>query len=340
MQASRPAPGADAAPEDDLPALLAEVRRIEVQSRRLAAEVLSGGWASVFRGGGLEVAEVREYVEGDDPRTVDWGVTARMGRPFVKRYVEERERTVVFALDLSPRLAGGWGPWSARGTAARAVACLAFSAVRAGDAVGLCAFDQGVARWVEPATGAGHALRLVRDTLVLPAAAGATAPEAALTFLARTLRRRSVVFLVSDLLPGGAPAAGPGAPDAGPPEPCSAWTGPLARLARRHDVVAVRLRLPEEDLPPLGLLRVREPSSGRVRTLDTSSPALRAALRERAAAWHRRIDAALARAGADLLDLPVPGAAVGRAGPRALEQALAAPLHRFVRMREERGARL
>src|SRR5512143_2771425 len=119
----------------ELADLLEEVRRIDVQSRRLVTDVMAGGYVSVFRGAGLEVEEVREYVEGDDPRAIDWNVTARAGRPFVKTYVSERQLTVLFLLDLSASMTGGFGPWSARQTAARVCACLALSATRNGDRV-------------------------------------------------------------------------------------------------------------------------------------------------------------------------------------------------------------
>lgn len=310
--------------DDDLAALLKEVRRIEVQSRRLATDVMAGGYASVFKGGGLEVAEVREYADGDDPRSIDWNVTARVGRPYVKRYVEERERTVVFALDLSRSMDGGFGPWSARATAARVVACLAFSAVRAGDAVGLCAFGQRVERWVEPGRGAAHALRIVRDALALPATAGSTVPGEALGFLGRALRRRAVVFLVSDFLEA---AREPGAPEA---------RAELARCARRHDLIAVRLLLPEADVEAgaqagVRLVRVHDPESGRTRLLDAGHLRTRAVVAERVAAWRLRMEDTLARAGVDRMDVPVPRVVT--------RDAVAGPILRFFRMREERGAK-
>ena len=153
----------------ELAALLKEVRRIGVQSSRLVDGVMAGSYSSVFRGQGLEFEEVREYVEGDDPRAVDWNVTARIGRPYVKTYVDERDLTVLFLLDLSASMTGGFGVWSARETAARVSACLAFSAIRNGDRVGLVAFSDRVETYVPPRKGVRHALRIVRDCLSLPA---------------------------------------------------------------------------------------------------------------------------------------------------------------------------
>ena len=128
----------------ELSELLKEVRRIEAQSNQLVTSVMAGGYSSVFHGSGIEFAEVREYVDGDDPRSVDWNVTARVGRPFIKEYVEERERMLVFLLDLSASMSGGFGLFSPRQMAARICACLALSANSNDDGVGLIAFSRGV----------------------------------------------------------------------------------------------------------------------------------------------------------------------------------------------------
>lgn len=130
--------------------LLEEVRRIEAQSTRLVAGIMAGGYSSVFRGSGIEFQQIREYAEGDDPRSVDWNVTARIGRPFVKEFVEERERTLLFVLDLSASMSGGFGHWSARQMAARICACLALAAIESDDRVGLVAFSDGIDRFTPP----------------------------------------------------------------------------------------------------------------------------------------------------------------------------------------------
>jgi uncharacterized protein (DUF58 family) len=301
--------------EAELAELLQEVRQIDVQSRRLVADVMSGGWHSVFKGAGLEVHDVREWAEGDDPRAVDWSVTARMGRPFVRTYVEEREQTVVFLLDLSASMTGGLGVWSLRQAAARMVACLALAAVRNGDKVGMVGFAAGVEKFVRPEQGLPHALRLVRDSLALPARSGTTDPSAALDLVARTLRRRSVVFLVSDFLGGASPGGGASLA--------------LGRCARRHDVVAVRLVAPEAEPPEAGLVEALDPESGRRVLLDLSSNRVRVAWRARTAAWRERTDRELKRRGVDVMDVRVPRTA-GR-------DALARPILAFFRMRELRG---
>lgn len=307
------APGAAADPSE-LAALLAEVRRIDVQSRRLVTGVMAGGYTSVFRGSGIEFDEVREYEEGDDPRSVDWNVTARMGRPFVKKYTDEREMTVVFLADVSPSMDGGLGVWSARQTAARVCACLALSAVRNGDKTGLVAFSGGVDAHAPAKKGFAHGLRIVRDCLALRGASDGPGPAAALEFTARAVRRRAVVFVLSDFLTEG-------------------FDDALALCARRHDVVAVRLLLPE--LAPgfagEGMTRVRDPETGRVQVADWGSGRVREEHARRAAAWRARTEQSFRRAKVDLMDVPVPR--------RAGKDLLAAPILRFFRMRELRGAK-
>lgn len=292
--------------------VLEEVRRIEVVTRRLYTDLMAGGYLSVFRGSGIEFEGVREYVEGDDPRAVDGSVTARMGRPFVKTYVPERELTLLFLLDLSASMDGGLSAWSARQTAARIAACFALSAVRNGDKVGLAAFSDGVDAWVPPAKGPGHALRIVRDCLALPRRSARTDAGPALAFVARAVRRRAVVFLLSDFLADG-------------------WQRPLAACARRHDVIAVRLETPELRDPPRGLLRVRDPETGVTGAVDLSRARAREAWAQRIGAWSRKTEQDLRRARVDLLDVPVP-----RTPSR---DAVVEPIRRFFRMRELRGTK-
>jgi uncharacterized protein (DUF58 family) len=230
----------------------------------------------------------------------------------VKKYVEERELTVVFAVDLSASMDGGWGVWSARGAAARVCACLALTAIRHGDKVGLVAFSGGVDRYVPPKKGAGHGLRIIRDCLALPAGSVRTDPGPALGFVAKAVRRRAIVFVVSDFLGGD-------------------WADGLARCARRHDVIAVRLLSPELAPPDAGLARLRDPETGRETVVDWSSARVRAEYARRVAAWRARTDEDLRRAKVDRMDVPVP-----RVPDR---NAIATPILRFFRMRELRGTK-
>ncbi len=292
--------------------LLAEVRRIEVQTRRLVTGVMAGEYASVFRGSGIEFDEVREYVEGDDPRAVDWNVTARVGRPFVKKFVDERDLALLFLFDLSASMSGGFGLWSARETAARVCACLALSAVKNNDRIGLIAFSESVEKVVPPKKGISHALSIVRDCLALPVPGGRTDPAAALDLAARAIRRHALVFLVSDFLFRG-------------------FGRTLAACARRHDVIAVRLLTPElADIvsPAAGLVRVRDPESAHETVIDFASPRVRAAYAERVARWRKETEEELRRSRVDLLDVPVP-----RVHDR---DAVARPILDFFRMRELR----
>jgi uncharacterized protein (DUF58 family) len=290
--------------------LLKEVRRIEVQTNRLVTGVLAGGYASVFRGRGIEFEEVREYVDGDDPRSVDWNVTARVGRPYVKQYVDERELTVLFLLDVSRSMDGGFGVWSARQTAARVCACFALAAVKNNDRVGLIAFSDKVEKLVPPAKGSGHALRIVRDCLALPSAAGATDIGPALGLAARAVRSGAVVFILSDFLMRG-------------------WRKALSICARRHDVIAVRLLAPELAPPPHGLVQVVDPETRREMLLDWRSRPTREAYLARVAAWKKDTAADLRRARVDLMDVHVP-----RSPGKDL---VARPILRFFRMRELRS---
>lgn len=296
----------------ELAVLLAEVRRVSILGRRLVNAAVAGGYHSVFRGTGMEFEEVREYAAGDDPRTVDWNVTARVGRLHVKKYVDERERTVAFLLDLSPSMDAGAGPWSARQVAARVLACLALSAVRHHDRAALVAFGGGVESFVPPRRGTGHALRILRDALALEARGPGTGIAAALEFSRRALRRHAVVFVISDFLAGG-------------------WQEAMGRCARRHDVIAVRLLAPGFAPGASGMVRVRDPESGRERVLDLGSRAVRADLARREALWRERTEQDLARARVDLMDVPL---------PRTRDpEAVAGPILRFFRMRELRGAK-
>jgi uncharacterized protein (DUF58 family) len=289
-----------------------EVRRIEVQTRRLVNGVVAGEYRSIFRGAGVEFDEVREFVEGDDPRSVDWNVTARTGRPFVKKYLDERELSMLFLLDLSPSMDGGFGAWSPRETAARLCACLALSAVQNHDRVGLVAFSDRVVEFVPPRQGLGHALRIVRDCLALPGAAARTDFAGALDLAARLVRRRSVVFLLSDFLAEG-------------------WSAPLRRCARRHDVVAVRLLAPELAPPDAPIMRVRDPESGEETQVDWRHAPARAEYSRRVDAWRERTAELLRRADVDRMDVAIPRAPA--------HEAITRPILEFFRMRELRGSR-
>lgn len=242
------------------PAELArQVRLLEISTRHAVTEVFAGEYSSAFKGRGIEFSDVREYQPGDDVRSIDWNVTARAGKTFVKRFTEERELTVVLAVDLSASGDFGSQAKSTRELSVEAAAVLAFAAARKGDRVGLLIFTDTVELYIPPKKGPRHTLRLIRDLLAFEPNGRGTDMHAASEHLARVLRRRSVVFFVSDFLGVDAQSA-------------------LGVLAVKHDLIAVRVEDPRDrELPVAGMLEVRDPESGRFAAIDTSSRRVREA---------------------------------------------------------------
>jgi uncharacterized protein (DUF58 family) len=255
---SRSAPPPGEPPQGIPPELLRTIRRIEIRCRRLVNSLFLGEYHAVFRGRGIEFSEVREYQPGDDVRTIDWNVTARMGAPYVKKFVEERELTVMLVVDVSGSAAFGSGGQSKREVAAEVGALLALAAVRSNDRVGLLAFTDQVERYVPPRKGTRHVLRVIRELLYLQPAGRRTCLAAAVDFLEGVLHRRSVIFLLSDFQDRG-------------------YESPLRVLARRHDVTAIAVHDPREfELPPVGLVEVEDAETGERRLIDTTHPRVRA----------------------------------------------------------------
>ena len=284
------------------PALLAQMRRIEIRARRLASTLLAGDYRSAFRGSGIEFAEAREYTPGDDVRLIDWNVTARMGALWVKQYVEERELPVVCAVDVSASQTVAHSPRGRIGPAAKLTALLSFAAVYQHDRTGLLTFTDRIEEFVPPARGTRHVLRLLREVLHGEREGAGTSIAAACEYLARVLKRRSVVFLISDFADRGYDQA-------------------LRTLARRHEVIALPLIDPLDlELPDLGLVEVEDAEHGTRRLVDTSDIEFR---REYAAA-----PAELAR----LRSATLAAAAVDEV-PLRLDQDLARPLVRYFRAR-------
>ena len=269
----------------NLAELLRRVRLPEIQTRDLVQDVLAGGYTSVFRGRGLEFAEVREYQPGDDVRAIDWNVTARMGSAYVKRYVEERELTVLFVVDHSASGQFGSRVRTKSDLATEVCAVLALAAVHSNDRVGAVLFTDRVERYVPPTKGRKHALRVIRELLSFEAQGVSTNLGTALDFVNRVLRRRAVVFIVSDFLGSGYEPA-------------------LKITARRHDAFAVQLRdLRERDLPNVGLVALLDPESDRWGHIDTSSHAVRQEFQRRALVFETELARFLRRQGVDLIRL-------------------------------------
>jgi uncharacterized protein (DUF58 family) len=269
--------------------VLRQIRRLQLKARRAVEDVLGGEYHSVFKGTGIAFEEVRAYQPGDDVRAIDWNVTARMGQPFVKRYIEERELTVLLAIDSSGSLQFGTRAQLKREVAAELAAVLAFSAIANNDRVGLIQFTDRVEHFLPPRKGTRHVLRLIRDVLFWQPRRRGTSLREGLDYLNRVLRRRAVVFLFSDFLDRDFERA-------------------FRRTGRRHDLVAVRVTDPrEEDLPAVGLVELEDAESGRRLLLNTSSRAVRAAFREQALARRDAVRQLTRSAGIDLIEVSTDG---------------------------------
>lgn len=288
--------------------LMRKVRELEIATRRSVSEVFAGEYSSAFRGRGMEFSEVREYQPGDDIRTIDWNVTARQGSPFVKRYVEERELTVLLVVDLSA--SGGFGSTQRvkNETAAELCGVVALAATKNNDKVGLLLFTDRVEMYVPPAKGTKHVLRIIRELLDFEPGKDrrGTDMAGALEHLGRVQKRRAVVFLVSDflvpdLLSDSAGAEGGAAGSAGP----SAVERGLRTLCRRHDVIAARIDDPRERAWPsgAGLLELQDAETGRRVLVDASSPRARRAFEGRATARRQRVKDSLNRCGVDQIEV-------------------------------------
>ena len=318
--------------------VIRRVREIQVRTGRQVADVLAGQYVSVFKGRGIEFDEVRPYVPGDEIRSIDWNVTARMGEPFVKRYIEERQLTLMLMADISSSQDFGSGRRSKREAAAELCALLAFSATRNDDKVGLTLFHGGIEHYIPARKGQKHALRVVREVLTHDSRIAGAAPTAlfqrgwlpkriaqrwrhvagnprqatdiagAVEFLLTVSKRQSVCFVVSDFFDEG-------------------YLRSLQMAARKHDVIAVLITDPRElELPPVGLLTFRDAESGHALVRDTRSASFR---QQYAAAAQQRIEElelAFRRAKIDFIHIDASGSIVD-------------PLARFFRMRQHRRYR-
>lgn len=243
--------------------LLAEIRRIEIFTRRLVNQQMAGHYQSVFKGRGMSFDEVRIYTPGDDPRTIDWNVTARTGEPHVKVYTEERELSVLILMDTSGNMSFGTRGAQKRRVAARLAAMMAFSAIKSGDRVGLITFGSEVNTYVPPKKGRTHVLRIIDEILTEEERREEANLEEALQFLNKVTRRKVVAFLISDFLSE------------------SAYQHALNVSARRHDLIPLVLRDPaEEEMAQVGLVSVEDAASGAMSFFDFSG---RGALRYREA---------------------------------------------------------
>ncbi|MDD3696146.1 MAG: DUF58 domain-containing protein [Lentisphaeria bacterium] len=287
--------------------LAKKLRYIQIRTSKTVSEAMAGEYKSAFRGSGMEFDEVREYQPGDDVRSIDWNVTARQGRPFIKRFHEERELTVVFMIDLSASGKFGTANISKNELAAELCALLAFSAVRNNDKVGLLLFTDDIELYIPPAKGLKHAMRIIRQILGYKAQGRKTNIAAALDYLGKLQRRRAVVFLVSDFLDRG-------------------YEAQLRRLARRHDLVAVSLSdALEHELPALGgMIELEDAESGEMLLFDAGSAKMRQAYARLGEERQQRLQTELRGMGIDQLKL-------------RSDQDYQHSLVRFLRMREKKS---
>ena len=274
---------------------LASVRRVEIRTNRLVNDMMVGAYLSHFKGRGMDFEELREYMPGDDVRNIDWNVTNRMGRPFVKRFREERELGVILALDISA--SGGFGSIrrSKRESAVEIAATLAASAARSGDKIGLLLFSDQTELFLPPRKGRRQILRTIKEMLFFEPKHRGTNIPAALTFLNHVIKRRSIVFLFTDFLH----SFGTGAR--------SVQAGrdlfqEIGLTNARHDLICVHLHDPRESqLPNAGLLTIEDAETGELLELDSVRPAVRRKFAEINAARLEQLDRALRQTGVDTL---------------------------------------
>lgn len=287
----------------ELEEVLREVRRIQIVARRQVNDLLAGEYLSAFKGRGMEFDTVREYVPGDEIRSIDWNVTARSDAPFVKTFCEERELTILLAVDISASGAFGSQKISKIETAVEVAAVLMFTSLQNNDKVGLLFFADDIVKYIPPRKGRGNVLRLIREMLATEPVKSETNIAKALEYIGRVQRRRSVVFVLSDFL----------GPD------CSRA---LSIANQRHDCIAVTLEDPRErELPDVGFLTLRDAETDELIELDTHNPRVRAMFAKAANERQTKLKDILRKANVDRLEIRT-------------DQSYATSLQRFFRMRE------
>jgi uncharacterized protein (DUF58 family) len=287
--------------------IIKQVRKIEIRSGKLVNEVFAGQYSSVFKGRGMEFAEVREYLPGDDVRSIDWNVTARYGKPFVKKFMEERELTVIFLIDGSASQRFGTKNRFKAELTAELSSVLSFSALRNNDRAGMAIFTDKVEKIVRPKKGRNHVLRMIREALYFTPSGKGTRIAEALQYLNELWRRRAVVFLISDFEDTGFERA-------------------LKVTARRHDLIAIQIADPREsELPDIGMLSLEDAETGRQITVDTSHRPFRDEWKQRKEEKEKELHRLFARAKVDHIRVTT-------------DQPYITPLMQFFKARERRIA--
>jgi len=289
----------------DTKQILKNVRQIEIRTRGLVNQLFSGEYHSVFKGRGMEFSEVREYQFGDDVRAIDWNVSARFNRPFVKVFEEERELTVMLLVDMSGSQDFGTGTRRKRDIAAELCAVLAFSAIKNNDKVGMIIFTDRIEKFIPPKKGRSHILRIIRDIIVFQPEGSGTSLRAALEYFNHVTKKRSIAFLISDFVD-------------------EQYERPMKIVARKHDLIAVQLDDPRErELPDVGLIKLHDAELGAERWVDTSLASVRNAYRQGWEHRHAQRERTFLMSNVDSIRIDV-------------QQGYIQPLVEFFRMRERR----
>lgn len=266
--------------------VLEKVRRIEITTTHLVSDVFAGAYHSVFKGRGMEFDEVREYQAGDDIRTIDWNVTARTGLAHIKKYIEEREMTVMILVDASASTYFGSTKELKNTLAAEIAAVLAFSAIRNNDKVGLLMFTDGIELYIPPRKGKSHVLRVIREVLYFKPKGKGTDLKLALDYLSRVSRRKTVSFVISDFFV------------------TESFKKPLQLTNRYHDIIAITLNdQRENDLPECGLVNLMDAENGENVIVDTSDKNVRASFARQASKRYEKRKRLFAQTGVDHIDV-------------------------------------
>ena len=269
------------------------MRELEISTRRMVDDTMAGAYHSVFKGRGMDFDEVREYSPGDEVRTIDWNVTARAGRAFVKKFTEERELTIFLVVDISASGNFGSGAMAKRDLAAEVASVLAFSAIRNSDKVGLILYTDRIERYLPPKKGRRHVLRVVRDILYHEPQGIGTDTVKTLDVLNHVLHRRAVVFLISDFQMGGDPNVAR-----------AQLRRAVRQTNRRHDLIALQIEDPRErQLPNVGIIALEDAETGEIIELDTAREAVRKRFNERSVERAQRLRNDLRTEGIDSVQL-------------------------------------
>ena len=267
--------------------IISKVRLIDIRTNRLVEGIISGAYLSAFKGTGIEFGDVREYQFGDDPRTIDWNVTARMNRPFVKEFIEERDLTVMVVLDISRSSEFGTVHSMKKDIGIELCASLAMSAMRNNDKVGLMLTTDRVEKYLPPMKGKRHAFRIIRETIFHEPAHNNTDLSVPLAQLSKILKKRSVIFVVSDFQ-----------------DDIRRFKKPLQVLKNRHDLIAIKLwDVREQELPDIGLIELEDEETGEQVLVDTRDAKFRKKYREAVESRNKELSGAMKRLEIDLIEI-------------------------------------